>query len=404
MKQVSISVLIVFILFVFSSKVFSQAEKELSTEQKVKDFEYLYTVLKDNYPYFGVGMRSNGIDWLSKKNEYLDLIKKTGNDSAYVFTLNSVLTELGNGHVDLSFVEYWDSYKDLYKNIAINYPEYKKWAIVLEDPIARPSYWGKLLKNKKKVVGNEENVIKRKPRPVFGDSILDNDKIGILRIPSFGMDRIKKDSAAIISFLDKIKTYDHLIIDIQGNGGGATLYWEENLVRKLIQDTIIYPQYLVIKNGELNKIFFPQYFEDSEIIKKTDKLPNIPSELLDGTFCTKIEMDTIIPDYTQSFKGKIYVLVDDVVFSSAEGFAYFCKATNWATIAGQQTGGDGVGSDPIPFILPESGIIVRYPALSGFNLDGSLNFEEKTKPDIPIEGKDRNERLSKLIEYIRAIN
>lgn len=396
-------VTITLILFSFISLVcYGQEKPQLTSSQKVKDFEYLYETLNDNYPYFGVGKRANGIDWLSKKEEYVKLVQKTESDSAYVFTLHSILEELGSGHADMRFVKDWNYNVDLYKKAIDRDPKSEKWVATLTDPAARAPYWASLLNSRKIVQLETKNTaIKRKPRSVYSDSIIDGDKIGIMRITSFGMEYIKKDSARIMSFLNKIKDFDNLIIDIQNNGGGSSRYWKENIVGKLTKDTIHYPQYLIIKDGDLNKEFYPNYFENTTVVKKEGTLQNIPSEILDGTFRLKISTYTIFPNKPIPFKGKIYLLVNDVVFSSAEGFAYYCKATKWATIAGTRTGGDGVGSDPVPFILPESGIIIRYPALSGFNPDGSLNFEERTIPDILMDAKDADERLSNLINYIR---
>jgi C-terminal processing protease CtpA/Prc len=302
----------------------------------------------------------------------------------------------------MSLVEYWNDYTGLYKKVADTDPKYKKWVATLTDPTVRAPYWASLLDSRKIPAAKTVNTVNNsKPRPVYSDSIITDGKIGIMRITSFSLQRIEKDSALIMPFLEKIKDFDNLIIDIQNNGGGATRYWKKNIAEKLIKDTIYYPQYLIIKDGNLNKEFYPEYFENTTVVRKEGTLQNIPSELLDGTFRLKIDPDTISPNNPVPFKGKIYLLVNGVVFSSAEGFAYFCKATGWATIAGVRTGGDGVGSDPIPFILPESGIIIRYPALSGFNPDGSLNFEERTTPDILIDGKNADERLSNLIDYIR---
>lgn len=92
--------------------------------------------------------------------------------------------------------------------------------------------------------------------------------------------------------------------------------------------------------------------------------------------------------------------MSEKVFSSSEGFAQFCKTTKWATIVGERTGGDGIGSDPSIIRLPESGILLCYPSLIGLNHDGSLNSEERTIPDVKIKGNTPNERLDKLIEFL----
>lgn len=43
---------------------------QLTEKQKLDDFEYMYTVLKENYPFFQVNVRMNNVDWLAKKAEY----------------------------------------------------------------------------------------------------------------------------------------------------------------------------------------------------------------------------------------------------------------------------------------------------------------------------------------------
>jgi C-terminal processing protease CtpA/Prc len=82
------------------------------------------------------------------------------------------------------------------------------------------------------------------------------------------------------------------------------------------------------------------------------------------------------------FTGKIYVLVDRANYSSAEKFCVFCKATEWATLIGEETGGDGIGFDPIFISLPNSGLLVRFPAGMGLNPSGRANEEYHTMPDI----------------------
>ena len=59
----------------------------------------------------------------------------------------------------------------------------------------------------------------------------------------------------------------------------------------------------------------------------------------------------------------------------------FSKATGFAALVGQRTGGDGIGEDPIPIVLPNSGLIVRYSAVYGVTADGTGSQEFGTEPD-----------------------
>ncbi len=55
------------------------------------------------------------------------------------------------------------------------------------------------------------------------------------------------------------------------------------------------------------------------------------------------------------FDGKIYLIVNNKVYSAAESFASFCKDSDFATLVGGTTGKDGIGTNPLVFSLPNSG-------------------------------------------------
>jgi C-terminal processing protease CtpA/Prc len=157
---------------------------------------------------------------------------------------------------------------------------------------------------------------------------------------------------------------------------------------------------MIIKDGSVNRSFFSKSFVEGHILNSNHKFKKIPPELLNEDYYIVNSTDTINPSEPVKFKGKIFLLVSKTVFSSSEGFAQFCKSTRWATVVGEQTGGDGNGRDPIIISLPESGLLLTYPALVGLNSDGSLNFETKTIPDIKIDADNSEERLDKLINYL----
>ncbi|HCO66733.1 MAG TPA: hypothetical protein DIT04_03120 [Dysgonomonas sp.] len=126
----------------------------------------------------------------------------------------------------------------------------------------------------------------------------------------------------------------------------------------------------------------------------------MPQEFQNKRFQIFEETITISPDNPVNFRSKIFLLVDKSVFSSVEGFAYFVKSTGRATIVGQRTHGDGVSNDPVIGMLPESGMLFRFSGTAGFNPDGSINAEVGTMPDIEIEGRNKDERLKKLINSL----
>ena len=396
MKKIIIFVLIVLL----TVNHFYGQTKGLSISQKIDDFNYLYSALEKNYPFFGVNIRQNNLDWLSKKKEYIERIKQTKNDRAYFDVLKSIISELNSGHVSFMPVRYYDAYLSIYKKASIKQPIYKKWAEILEIDTVRPMYWAEILQNrisKSETENNDEQL--KKTTKNYSDTIIDN-RIAVISVQSFNKFKIKEDEPKIKNFLEKIKDCKYLIINIQNNSGGATSYWKNNIVSKLITAPIIYNRYMVIKNGDINRSFFPNSFVKGKILTNDTKFKNIPSELLNEEYYLINSIDTISPNNPIRFDGEIFLLVAKPVFSSSEGFAQFCKSTNWATVAGEQTGGDGNGRDPIIISLPESGILLIYPALVGLNSDGSLNFETKTTPDVEIKANTPEKRLEKLIKYL----
>ena len=76
-----------------------------------------------------------------------------------------------------------------------------------------------------------------------------------------------------------------------------------------------------------------------------------------------------------------------MITSSSEEFAVFAKNTGFATLVGEKTGGDGIGSDPSVCSLPNGGYVFRFTKEMGLVSDGSCNFERKTEPDIEASAK-----------------
>ena len=71
----------------FSNESNNINSKQLTEKEKLDDFEYMYTILKENYPFFEVNKRLNGVDWLAKKDDYISRIKATPNDESLLIVL-----------------------------------------------------------------------------------------------------------------------------------------------------------------------------------------------------------------------------------------------------------------------------------------------------------------------------
>lgn len=378
------------------------ALKPLTPEQKVIDFEYLYAVLRDNYPFFGVAERKYGVNWLAKHDEYVLRLKATADDAAYYRELNSILRELHDGHLDFSPTIKYSKFKPILDGLG---PDFEPWSRAMHRDSVRAVYWEQLLAKK----DVEHKPVKKKSLPkqrgkksYYADTLLCNGKIALMRLSSLPYEKISVDSLRIASFLSTISEADYLIIDIQGNSGGSELYWSRLVVSRLIPKPITYFSTQIVRDGEINREYCPEFFEEAESLTG-EVCSGLPDELYDGTFYLRKYPCEVAASDPIAFRGKIYLLVDRKVFSSAGGWADFCKQTGWATVVGETTGVQGIGRDPIVISLPESGLLLRYPYCNGINADGTFNGEVGVRPDIEIHGKDKNERLQNLIEYLSAL-
>jgi len=201
----------------------------------------------------------------------------------------------------------------------------------------------------------------------------------------------KGDMALLRRFLTETNP-KALIIDIRGNGGGSDNYWQA-LVSMLVAEPVRSPGGLVWRKSEYARPFIEQKGGARWPIVSRSHLETqatagrVPPEILTPAFEEARAWDRTVNPSGDSirFEGKICLLVDDYVFSSAESFAAFCKGSGWATVIGSFTGGDGIGFDPALVTLPNSGMLVRFPLVMGLNPDMSANEEQHTTPDVLAE-------------------
>ncbi|AAM25495.1 C-terminal processing protease CtpA/Prc [Caldanaerobacter subterraneus subsp. tengcongensis MB4] len=459
--------------------------KGLTAEQKLEDFEYLYNTLQKNFPFFEMGKRKTGFDWLSHKEEFEKRIRETKNNVEFYNEIKRMVTLLQVAHARLVSPELFEKFQKAFNEVvkseekqldpltnSIIIKNYEYWKQTIKEttyilPIVFSYIEGKyvaipynknesleeygvpegsILLKVNELAADEyakslmdkaflnydfkRNKIVKYKLYVFADSLedtikltflspkgeeiektlqpievkinqsmLDNKlplvkgmlvkgKVAYLKIPEMKMSQndIKKDGKEIYSFFKEIKDYPYLIIDIRGNGGGNVMYWIENIVKPLTDKKIAYKAYTVVKNYDI------------KYTKTLDKLPkgkNYPPELKDDFGYFAEISYTVTPKNYVGFKGKIYLLTDAGVYSAAEGFASFAKATKWATVVGTPTSG-GLGFNPDLLVLPNSGLIIRYPNNMALNPDGTANEEVGTQPDIYVE-----ESYDDFVNYLK---
>lgn len=363
----------------------SPNEKQLTEKEKLEDFEYMYTILKENYPFFEVSKRQKGLDWLSKKDDYISRIKVTPNDESFFNTLNVILSDLNNDHV--AMVD-----KDFYLLLKRDYEKYSdskgRWVEEVNKTKTIERYSPMKGKETSNIpAGNSNN-------NTVKTMDIENGKVAYVYIHSFFDKYLDEDMKIIKPYFESIKNHKALIIDIRGNTGGTETFWID-MVQMLINKEMEYKFYMAFRGGKFSEPFLKEkysfgdkitdpIYDGLKPIADIDKenLKNLPPELKKDFKYYYVSSYKIEPYASSGFNGKIYLLIDHDDFSATDQFANFCKNTGFATLVGEKTSGDGIGYEPEICSLPNSGYLFRFSNDMGLTLDGSCDFEYKTEPDI----------------------
>ena len=207
-------------------------------------------------------------------------------------------------------------------------------------------------------------------------------------VTSFSDAVLERDRNLINDYLTSLGNVEieHIIFDISGNIGGNDLYWRNNIVAPF-GGTYEWSNYLYLRDTELTRRYFFDDFNPQPISSVTDH--TLPA------FVQELELTHVIQDRAQlisdavlvenALTAKRWVIIDNRVYSSADSFSAFCKATGWATLVGQTTLGDGQGVSPVLIVLPNTGLLVRFSVLAAETPDGTLNAITGIEPDIPVD-------------------
>lgn len=166
---------------------------------------------------------------------------------------------------------------------------------------------------------------------------------------------------------------------------------------KIVDRDYVENVYYFLKGGKLYDDLVLDY-DFKELKRKHIERYGFPKDtrkyLKSFSFFSKNELGVKANSDSINFKGRLYLLVDEEVFSSSEMMAFFAKESKMMTLIGEKTGGDGIGMDPYMVGLPNTDYAIRFPILFGVTSKGSINEKDKTTPDIIVENPRKNIRHS----------
>ena len=367
----------------------------LTTEQKLEDLDLLYQTLKENYPYFHTLKRMRDADLDQKYRKARGEIRTSNTDISFYQQLDEFInTNDQIGHLLLHNPYWFEETADSYRRVAADYPDsdrMQKLAAAYNNP--------KSLENYKKMrqvtdpaydkvmdyYASLESAQTDEQESVAANvqtRIIKEGSIAYIKIDRFlSGNEYGEDKKQLFDFYHKVRGYDHIIFDLTDNGGGSMDYFNDLIASPNIDSALTCNAYGLIKGGENNRIFL-----DMDQYRPVSEFPDLPrtnqEDLSDTDFFHDIQYTVDPAGGGKMLSGKLWMLVSDTVFSSSEYAAMFSKATGFMTLVGTQTGGEGIGSDPLPIILPNSGLIVQYAPVYGVMPDGSGSQECKTALDI----------------------
>jgi len=473
--------------------------QDMGVEEYIEDFEYMYSLMEANFPFFDAKERRLGFNWLDLKEEYLERIGDCENNAEFLNVMVDAIQSLQNCHTYLVppsytstqrgyFVEdnrypfyeifseeaveanqYWiDIYNDvMYERdnwfLGVNRENYDLLMVYDRGEYVVHEVWNStdeyLLDSKVVAVGGVpiHDLIKESYKATFlhfdfarsrnhveflrplylnfsteftfqnttGDPLnatlsydstfnypsinwrgyypelsplttrrYVSDKVGYLQIGGM-MNPTPSYHSQIMSFYESIEDYDHLIIDIRGNTGGSDRFWVQEIVEPLLKEKTKSMTYWPVHNDASYSHIFRK---ERQVFFKASKsrFDQLPPEFQSDEVKIYRNPHKYRPKNSVDFDGEITVLIDKLIYSSAESFSVFCRNTGFAKLYGTNTGGDGIG-DATYFTLPNSKLIFRFSYIMGLFSNGEANEEIHTPPDVYYESAAGN--WSELIDF-----
>lgn len=366
------------------------AETELSAFER--DYALLWQELESSYPYLPY-LEARGLDLDEIRTRYAGELPKLRDTADFLSLLQRMLAELGNfAHLNLLTPTIYRQYYSIYvldETIAAM-PEARPFRELLQDPGLAVLY------RLPESAEEDDNTVSVSSVTVL---YYPDCRALHLRISSFSQEAVERDRDIVAEALDRYPEAEHIIFDITGNGGGSDLYWMQDLVAPF--------------GGAWPFTFRSFYraspsfdrFHEQDAGAPVSELTDAPDWTAELGLTHYLSSSVTLPEEAQpsgrqvQTRAQRWLLVDGGVYSAADKFAAFCRYSGWATLVGTRTAGDGLGTTPVLFLLPETGLLLRYSLTAGENPEGTMNAAQGTSPDVLcIRGQLP---LSRCLELIR---
>jgi hypothetical protein len=176
-----------------------------------------------------------------------------------------------------------------------------------------------------------------------------------------------------------------VVIDIRGNGGGSDNTYAAFL-KKIVKDTLRQNIVVGMNWSEQNR----QYYEiNQDSIKKNPAFTfkvDVPTLKEPKMFYVKQPFDFVVPDSIKyPFEGKIYILQDRYIYSSASNLSALAKNSEQLISIGETPDLlGGMQTDPRIMMLPNSKLIFRVEPQIDFTDNKTVEDTFKNNVEYPV--------------------
>ena len=348
------------------------------------DYELLWEALETDYPYLDY-LRGKGVDVDRIRESYAEQVRQAQDADEFAAILGRMFLAMQNtAHL-------WVVSREDFPYFYSAYMEYiDPWRETVE-AAAQAGYYS-LSTESGSPDGNGLGYLP----PVKVTWYADCSTLCIT-VRTFAHEAVERDRDVIWQAIAQYPDAENIVFDISNNSGGDTGYWMANIVAPFGEDQA-FGLRMYYRDSPRNRLYVDAivdaFFAESLPLEEVEAPAAWAEELgLDSV----LVHDLPIPGEPKiQSNAKRWVIVNGVVYSSAEAFVCFCKSTGWATVIGTQTGGDGVGFDPALLLLPNSGLLVRFSIVAGESPGGGMNIEG-TAPDVEL----KTGSIGYFLEYIR---
>ena len=333
----------------------------------LEDIDYMMWVLEENFPFMGTIYRRFGVDMQEKADSLREIVADESREiDARIFheMLRAYFFAYGGsvGHLGVISPQGYHDRRDVLMSTSGSHPNLP----AINSP-ASVAFYGEPMHRD----DIEPAYQRRGYDSNFFLEIIEEGQIAYMRLVTMLTRDFVSDIDRMTDIYEQIQGYEHFIIDIRGNPGGQPLF-DFLILGPNLEDDLHIPMLGFYMGGEHNLRFLESWNFDPTPVSEID-MGGIPDfytgdlRFIDYKIPIPwwvVEADPSWIDLPlHGFSGKIWLLMDDMIFSAAEAAALMSRETGFITLVGEQGGGAVGGVEATWVSLPNSGIILSYDAI-----------------------------------------